>query len=342
MQSDNALTKLVPGLAEAFGNALGSLVGQDVVVAGRDSVRELDAAALRSELATGHVLVRGAIEQESAGQHVMLAIAKVDAVTLSAYLMMSPEEVVVEKRASTTCAAEDLSAFGEFGNVLWPLATGTIKEVDSAAGVRPHDHGLVESSDDQASFFAVDRYVVVDLELRIGEHEPSTALLILEPDTAIAWNGGVPLGGSQGAAVDGDEPEEPEEIPQAPICGTLSAFAVGADVQATLRTCCRRVGLELRRHSRNDIPNPSAHRGKIVVIEIPVGEERRYDWAKRIKQHHRDIPVVLLIHEPSRPRVLQGFVTEADVILGWPSPERQLSDKLRPLLESITANDPVS
>jgi len=100
-----------------------------------------------------------------------------------------------------------------------------------------------------------------------------------------------------------------------------------------IKRCGRRIGLEIHRFAKTDIPNPSAHRGQIVLIEVPVGEEKRYDWARRIKQHHGEIPVALLIHQPSRARVVKGFMTKADVILAWPSREKHLSAKLDPLID---------
>ena len=69
-----------------------------------------------------------------------------------------------------------------------------------------------------------------------------------------------------------------------------------------------------------------------MLIEIPLGEDKRFEWAKRIKLHQPEIPVVLLIHEPSRARVVQGFMTKSDVIVAWPSREEHLIAKVAPLL----------
>ena len=105
-----------------------------------------------------------------------------------------------------------------------------------------------------------------------------------------------------------------------------------------IRECGREMGLEVQRYARTDVPNPAAHTDDIVLVEIPVGEEKRFDWAKRLRQYHRNIPIVLLIHEPSRPRVVQGLLTRANVILAWPSKGVQLRTKIELLLE-IDAKD---
>lgn len=99
-----------------------------------------------------------------------------------------------------------------------------------------------------------------------------------------------------------------------------------------LRRSCRRVGLELRRHGRGEIPNPAAHKNEIVLLDVPPGEDRRFDWCRRIKEISDSTKVVLLILHPSRQRVTQAFLSKADVILGFPCDEQQLSQKLASLV----------
>ena len=125
---------------------------------------------------------------------------------------------------------------------------------------------------------------------------------------------------------------EIEDIPEAPICGKLATYLFDQESLSTIRMSCRRVGLELEAHSRTDIPNPSAHRGHVVIIEIPPAEEKRFQWIARLKKHPHDINVVLLLQHPSRPQVVHGVATEADVILGVPFTEPQLSKKLAELV----------
>jgi CheY-like chemotaxis protein len=111
---------------------------------------------------------------------------------------------------------------------------------------------------------------------------------------------------------------------------------IQSDVLRVLRLSCRRVGLELTRHGRGEIPNPAAHRNEIVVLDVPPGEDRRFDWCRRIKDLSETTRVMLLLHHPSRQRVTQAFLSRADAILGFPCEEPQLSQKLEQLTPEPT------
>ncbi|MEE9125961.1 MAG: hypothetical protein V3U11_02370, partial [Planctomycetota bacterium] len=161
------------------------------------------------------------------------------------------------------------------------------------------------------------------------------ALVVFDQRTAEELNG-APLevegDAASGSAVPEHEEEE-EDIPEAPIRGQLAAFLAAPKSLRTVRRSCRRQGLELHRFSSTDIPNPAAHKDQLVLIEIPVGEDRRFDWAKRLKDRlDDDVTVVLLLHSPSRRRVVQGCMAKADTIVAWPCTEPQLSAKLDALL----------
>ena len=95
-----------------------------------------------------------------------------------------------------------------------------------------------------------------------------------------------------------------------------------------------RVGFELDRRSKTEIPNPAAHKDAIVLLEIAAGEDRKFEWCKRLKAYHPSIRGVVVLHHASRQRVLQGFIAKADAILAYPMAERQLSAKLNALLQA--------
>ena len=71
---------------------------------------------------------------------------------------------------------------------------------------------------------------------------------------------------------------------------------------------------------------------RIVLIDVPPGEERRFEWCKRVKELSDTTKVALLLHHPSRQRVTQAFLSRADIILGFPCEEQQLSAKLRQVM----------
>jgi DNA-binding response OmpR family regulator len=70
---------------------------------------------------------------------------------------------------------------------------------------------------------------------------------------------------------------------------------------------------------------------------VPGNEERRIDWCRRVKEYQPNVRIVLLLHRPSRQSVAQCFAAKADVILGVPCAEAQLSQRLSALLETPAA-----
>lgn len=351
-RNDKTLKKLIAGVVSAVGETLGSLVDRELKVTPGSDMKCIEAADWLAATGSPKAVIRGALDKDYADKHVLVAVDLVEAITLSGCLMMTPEEVINEHRTAGTLEGDHLEAFSEVGNILCSGIDGILREVlGSNVGLRVKDHAVIKTGYDQKGFLGDDDIVVYNYTIKIGDYPETEAHIILDPDTARAWNdkkdlfvdagGNEPsdAGGIDRSSGDLMDLEGDDEIPQAPIRGRLSAFLVGQETKSIVRRCGRRIGLEIHRHARRDIPNPAAHRGEIVLIEIPVGEEKRFDWASRIKQHHSDILVVLLIHEPSRPRVVQGFMTKANVILAWPSTEQQLSSKIDPLIAACQRND---
>ena len=81
-------------------------------------------------------------------------------------------------------------------------------------------------------------------------------------------------------------------------------------------------------------------RDQILLLDIPAGEDRQFDWCKRIKDFGANTKVVLLLHHPSRSRVTQAFLAKADAILGLPCDEPKLSQKLASVLEAAEPVEP--
>ena len=74
---------------------------------------------------------------------------------------------------------------------------------------------------------------------------------------------------------------------------------------------------------------------KGVTLDVPPGEERRFDWCRRIKDLSETTKVVVLLQHASRQRVTQAFLSRADAIVGFPCEEPQLSQKLDQLLADL-------
>jgi len=216
--------------------------------------------------------------------------------------------------------------------------------------IRLQDHVVLSQNDDPAALLPQGQLVACRLKTKIEGQPERSMWFVVDRASAEAWNkaplddalqasaaaqanaAGNAAGGIDGAPKLADE--DLEDIPAAPVRGVLHAYIAAPELMRVLRRACRRTGLDLRRHSRAEVPNPAAHKGEVVLMDVPAGEERRFDWCKRIKEYDATIRVVLLLHRPSRARVTQAFLSQADVILGLPIEEQQLSAKLNALLGS--------
>jgi hypothetical protein len=331
------LRKLLLRCANALGEAVGALVQRNLRVHPVD-VFLADANELLATLPRPHAVVRGALDKDFAGRTLHLLFDLRDAATMAGLLMLTPEATIEQRRSGTTLEHEDREAFGEVGNALCTALATVLREALANVDLRLQDHGLVTPGTDPGALLPSGPLVGCRLSLLLGDYPESSAWILLDRATAEAWNKGV-LDDTAALAAERDEggarhEEDLEDIPAAPIRGTLAAYVLAPELLRLLRRSCRRVGLELQRHSRTEIPNPAAHRGEIVLMDVPAGEERRFDWCRRIKGYGTETGVVLLLHRPSRARVAQAFLSHADVILGLPIEEPKLSQKLESLLGS--------
>ena len=352
---EQGIRKLLAGIASAMAETLRSSLGRSVSVRpGDTSLCAVDVmlGSIKSETA----VVRGALDKDYAGKYLWLTFEARDAATMSGLATKAAEQVIDERRKKGVLEGEDLQAFTEVANVLCSGLDGALRGlVGQGIGLRLQDHGLLKPGLDAQGILGTQPLVVSSCKLKIADYPETTCLVIVDPQSAEQWNG-KPLELTDAAEAKshdaaGDHAalsqtqaerkqalqaaEELEAIPPAPIRGRLAAFVVDTDAFLAVRKSCRRVGLDLDRRSRNEIPNPAAHRDQIVVIEVHAGEDKRIDWCKRLKAFHDGIKVVLLLHHPTRQRVLQGFMAKADALLGIPVEESLLSAKLGPILEAM-------
>ncbi len=335
------LRKLFARLASALSETVGSLIARELLVQPVE-VAVTDAESLLAAFEKPQAVVRGALDKDYAGRTLFALFPVADACTMAGLLMMTPDEVIEQRRLRGTLEGEDHEAFGELGNVLCSGFGNALREIIANVDIRLQDHGLVKPGLDADNLLPPEPLVACKLRLRVGAFEESHAWLLLDRATAEAWNKGVlddsPVAVDATDAQKSDDgqgqrtEEDLEDIPAAPIRGVLNAYLAGTDMLRLLRRSCRRVGFDMRRHARAEIPNPAAHRGEVVLLDVPPGEERRFDWCRRIKEFGSGTKVVLLLHRPSRARVTQAFLSQADIILGLPIEETQLSNKLNSLL----------
>lgn len=335
------LEKLVALLSASLADSLGSLVGQPVVIAAAQPALE-EAATLLETLPRSCVVARGELDKALAGRCLATLLEVPDAIAMAGLLMLSPEDAIAQRRAAGRLEGQDAEAFGELGNVLFAAMGNVLREQFGDLGIRYLGHGIVQPGADPAGAFGSGKLFAHRFRIKVGQYPEAIGALVVDEATAEAWNKG-PLeltaaDAGSGAAMATEaaqtraDDEGLEGIPPAQVRGTLAAFVLETSAFRTLRRSCRRVGLELRRHGRGEIPNPAAHKNEVVLLDVPPGEERRFDWCRRVKENAATCKVVLLIHQPSKLRVAQAFLSKADVILGFPCEEQQLSQKLASLL----------
>ena len=337
------LQELFGKLTATISDTLGSLVGRDLAIQPSKALVQT-VGDLASSLPRACAIAKGDLSKDLDGKTFLTLFELPDAIAMSGLLMMTPDDIIAERRDTGTLDGEDTAAFSELGNVLYSSFNNLLEEKSDSIGVAMSEQGIVEpGSNCDLLGSTQDRLFTFTFRMKLGEFPESIGTLAVDLATAEAWNG-APLETSEGT---GDasstatrlEDDQLNSIPAAPIRGTLAAFVMQTDAMRTLRLSCRRVGLEMRRHGRTEIPNPAAHRNEVVVLDVPPGHDRRFDWCRRIKELSPTSQVVLLIHHPSRARVTQAFLSKADAIVGFPCEEQQLSQKLTQLLDPPPAPD---
>lgn len=347
-RNDVALRKVIDDMVASLGEALRSFVNQPITMSPDSDLQCVDLEEWRETWTESRSVIRGALDGMDEEHSMVLVLDTADAITLCGHLMLASSEVIESARQAMTLGSEYNDAFGELGNLLCSTISALIRQrIDPGSGLRIREFATVSSTSGSGSSLGEGARLVYGVNLQIGGHPAARMHLVMDYEVGQTWNDGIPLfvfyegdADELDASDDqhGEHASTGDDVPLIYRRTKLSAFVTSLETAAMIRESCRKIGLEVQRHARTDVPNPAAHTGDIVLIEIPVGEERRFDWAKRLRQYHRDVPVVLLVHEPSRPRVVQGLLTRANVILAWPSKEAQLRAKIEPLIE-IDSND---
>ncbi|MHC5064182.1 MAG: hypothetical protein ACYTG5_09430 [Planctomycetota bacterium] len=337
------LSKLCSAMTNAIVESLKSLVDQPLALT-QGSLEVTSAEQITSSITKQSIVVRADLDKDYEGRTLRFVFAGQEATALAGFMMMSSEEDIQEKRKPGQVDAEDLEAFGDVSNVLCAGVDGVLREnFGSTVGLKLHDHGLIDPSADPDALLGSEQFLAFTYGFKVGGFEESQAMILMDLESAEAWNEGSLFddGTDDHAAGDTANDDLPslEDIPSREIRGKLACYLCDTSLIETLRMSCRRVGLELDRHPTCEVPNPAAHKKDVVLMDVPIGEERRFEWCKRIKQYDPGVMVVVLIHHPSKKRVLQGFMTKADIILGWPVDETVLSAKLNQLLDPPQSDD---
>lgn len=275
------------------------------------------------------VLVRGAFEDGPPGASIRFVCDGAAAAALAAPSSASGDESPSPGRG-IALDAERLATFGTVARAICAGIDGVLREhLGARFGVRLDRHALLPDGGAAAADLGRGAVYELNLTLRVGDAPATRASLLVDRTLGDEWNGGPVEFAPPGAS----HAEDEDDGPAAPVRGRLAAFVTDGHTTPVLRRVCRRIGLEFDKRPRGEVPNPAAHREDVVFIEVPPGNERRFDWCRRIKSFRPESKVVLLLVLPSRHQVLQAARAGADVVLGHPLDRDHVTQKLNALLD---------
>ncbi|MCA8943398.1 MAG: hypothetical protein KDB80_12615 [Planctomycetes bacterium] len=283
-------------------------------------------------------VIRGALDKDFAGRRLRVLMTSTDSMTMAAIMVTTPEETIHERRESGIIEDADFEAFGELANIACSGIDEQLREqIGSKVGIRLEDTGRVTPGSDPDGMFDDGDYVALQFQLEIEEYPPSVAFMLVDRETAEAWNGG-PLEFGEAA------PDSPQSAgfgdlvePEVEHRGTMACYLADPEPYHLVRRAGRRAGLDLDNRPVSEVPNPASYRDKLVLIDVPLRNERRFHWCKRLKEYEPSCRVVLMVRHPSRQRIVLGFLSKADIIVGWPLSEDDLVEKLNSLYEQVDA-----
>ncbi len=250
-------------------------------------------------------------------------------IAMTSFARHLPDAQALANRNTGEWTADDENSFPMIANTILECCEQSLREHsnrETSLEIGSFEV-LAKGVDPDASVFGDSALLMVPLSWRVGEFAEERGAILFPLEAAEALND-EPL-----RFVARDDDGDEEDIEPAPIRGKLAAYVAHADVIKVVRRACRRVGLECDRRPSSEVPNPSAFEDTIVLIEIGPGDERRFDWCRRLKIAGSALQVVLLLKEPTRRSVALAFRAAADTVLGFPTRERQLSIRLEELLE---------
>ena len=105
--------------------------------------------------------------------------------------------------------------------------------------------------------------------------------------------------------------------------------------QQIAEACGRRLNLSVTVLARSQHVTMAGH--DVLVIEAAPGSAEPFAFAAAAKQRNPQTVVALLLHAPTRERVIQALHTRADTTVGWPSTDEQLATKIETILNSLKA-----
>ena len=294
-------------------------------------------------------MIRGALDKDFSGKTFRILCTAADATTISALMMMTPEHTINERRKTGKLEGEDLEAFGEVGNVVCSGIDGKLREhLGGGIGLRLGDFGLIAPRSDPDELLGDEEFIAFRFNAKIGDYPEAPMSILVDTETAEKWNG-QPFSGPSASGPSATTTDDVSDsfgsvsVEKAvPIRGKIGCYLADSETFDHVRASCRRAGLEVDNRPTSEVPNPAAYRGRLVLIDIPVRSDRRFDWCRRLKEYEPSCRVALIIREPSRQRIVLGFLAKADIIVGWPLDDDTLTNKLNAVMDELTSSSPGS
>ncbi len=335
--SDGALAELIEVALQSIGTSIGTLIDKPVVLQA-GALEFLNADLFSAQRAGKYMLLTGDLEKDYAGPvHILLGLT--EAITFSSYMMRLPDEVIQKNREEEIFSEENQETFGEVGNIIFSALDEALRgKAPGAVNIRVKDQENCELPGEAPKSFTQDPFVLYSFSCKVAEFAEAEGAILIPLEAAEKING-EPLnfGELEGPKralkrLENSPEDEIEDIEQAPIQGRLATYVQDGNLFKKIRKSCRRIGLELEKRPKTEVPNPSAHRGKIVLIEVGRGELKRFEWCRRLKESG-EIHVAIMLMEATQYTVALAYKAGADVIVGWPVHERRLSAKLASIFE---------
>ena len=186
--TDTELHTLLDRVVRAIDETLSSLIGREIHVEPGEVLCQ-DPADLQGALKTAYVAARGAMDKSYEGKSMLTLFEVPDAVAMAGLLMMTPEDVIAQRRESDRLDGEDIEAFGELGNVLYSGFSDALRDKVEDFGVRMQDQGHLDADGDPDGMLGEDRLVTISFKMKVGDYPESTATFAVDVDTAARWNG---------------------------------------------------------------------------------------------------------------------------------------------------------
>ncbi len=309
--AESIISATTGALARLSGQSLRTRVGTPQVIEGRALLE-----AMQQPLAVIRAVLDGMPTAQGRQQAVCVVMPAKDAATLVGFMMMKPENLIEQQRNRGEIDPQTKHLLQEIANVACSAVVGRLR---SALGIRikvgSQDHGILEPGATPDDLIDEGEYGAVPFSVAIGEHSKTEWRLLLERDAAESWHGdALPV------------------IDEAHAHGRVDAYLEDDRLAADLQKVCGQLDVEVIAHPATDIPNPAAHSGGLVVIDVPLDDPRRFEWCRRLKAFDSETRVLLVVHHPTRERILRAFITTADAILGTPLESELLAAKVGALV----------